>query len=173
MFLQQLDQLLNTNTLFTDHKWVILNYNYCCCYCCYYYNMIKSILPLMSTPGWPCSCNSLTSCSTPTLSSRVTSRSRTSHSFRTSLRISSPTPTPLSTSFSRHQVWKLGSILPTFDTLIRRSGHYNAWKVSTWSLPVRIEMLQLMNKISAKILNFVIGWNKPLKFENATKCLNK
>ena len=26
------------------------------------------------------------------------------------------------------------------DTLIRRSGHYNAWKVSTWSLPVRIEM---------------------------------
>ena len=52
--------------------------------------------------------------------------------------------------------------LPTFDTLIRRSGHYNAWKVSTWSLSVRIEML--MNKMSAKILNFVIGWNKPLKF---------
>ena len=24
-------------------------------------------------------------------------------------------------------------------------------------------MLQLMNKMSAKILNFVIGWNKPLK----------
>ena len=57
-----------------------------------------------------------------------------------------------------------GLILPTFDTLIRRSGHYNAWKVSTWSLLVRIEMLRLMNKMSAKILNFVIGWNKPLKF---------
>ena len=57
-------------------------------------------------------------------------------------------------------------ILPTFDMLIWRSGHYNAWKVSTWVhvAPVRIEMLQLMNKMSAKILNFVIGWNKPLKF---------
>ena len=51
-----------------------------------------------------------------------------------------------------------------FITLIRRSGHYNAWKVSTWSLPVRIEMLRLMNRMSAKILNFVMGWNKPLKF---------
>ena len=55
-------------------------------------------------------------------------------------------------------------ILPTFDMLIQHRGHYNAWKVSTWSFPVRIEMLQLMNKISAKILNFVISWNKPLKF---------
>ena len=56
------------------------------------------------------------------------------------------------------------AILPTFDTQIWRSGRYNAWKVSTWSLPVRIEMLQLMNKMSAKILNLVIRWNKPLKF---------
>ena len=102
-------------------------------------------------------------------------------------------------------------ILPTFDTLIWRSGHYNAWQLSTWgafyqvfcqcfslkicykllkslhligweqicqwkntdktldemppwSLPVRIEMLRLMNKMSAKVLYFVIGWNKPLKF---------
>ena len=37
------------------------------------------------------------------------------------------------------QGWKCNArnrhiaILPTFDTLIQRSGHYNAWKVSTWS----------------------------------------
>ena len=42
--------------------------------------------------------------------------------------------------------------------------HYNAWKLSTCSFPVRIEILRLMNKMSAKILNFVIGWNKPIKF---------
>ena len=64
-------------------------------------------------------------------------------------------------------------ILPTFNTLIQRSGHYNPWKLSTCSFPVRIEMLRLMNKMSAKILNFVIGWNKPLNLENATNCLNK
>ena len=64
-------------------------------------------------------------------------------------------------------------ILPTFNTLIRRRGHYNAWKLSTCSFSVRIEMLRLMNKMSAKILNFWIGWHKPLNFENATKCLNQ
>ena len=64
-------------------------------------------------------------------------------------------------------------ILPTFDTLIRRSGHYNAWKVSPWSLPVRIEMLRLMNKW---VLKFLILWSDEINhsnFENATKCLNK
>ena len=35
------------------------------------------------------------------------------------------------------------AILPTVNTLIRRRGHYNAWKLSTSSFPVRIEMLQL------------------------------
>ena len=47
-------------------------------------------------------------------------------------------------------------ILPTVYTLIRHRGHYNAWKLSTWSFPVCIEMLRLMNKMSAKILNFWI-----------------
>ena len=56
------------------------------------------------------------------------------------------------------------SILPTVNTLIRRRGRYNAWKLSTWSFQVRIEMLRLINKMSAKILNFWIGWHKPLKF---------
>ena len=50
-----------------------------------------------------------------------------------------------------------GVILPTVNTLIRRRGHNNAWKLSTSSFPVRIEMLRLMNKMSAKILNFWIG----------------
>ena len=56
------------------------------------------------------------------------------------------------------------SILPTVNTLIWSRGHYNAWKLSTKSFPVRIEMLRLMNKMSAKILNFWIGWHKQLKF---------
>ena len=58
---------------------------------------------------------------------------------------------------------------PTFNTLILRSGHYNAWKCSTCSFPVRIEMLRLMNKMSAKILNFWIGWINHYNYENATK----
>ena len=66
--------------------------------------------------------------------------------------------------FNYHSYQMSAEFSPTFDTLIRRSWHYNAWKVSTWSLLVRIEMLQLMNKMSANILNFVIGWNKPHKF---------
>ena len=49
------------------------------------------------------------------------------------------------------------SILCTVNTLIRRRGHYNTWKLSISSFPVRIEMLRLMNKISAKILKFWIG----------------
>ena len=54
---------------------------------------------------------------------------------------------------------KTGVILPTFDTLIRCSGHYNAWKVSTWSLPVRIEMLQLMNRgVCAITKDKALGW---------------
>ena len=56
-------------------------------------------------------------------------------------------------------------ILPIVNTVIRRRGHYNAWKFLTSSFPVCIEMLvQLMNKMSAKILTFWIGWRKPLKF---------
>ena len=46
-------------------------------------------------------------------------------------------------------------------------------KSVAWSLPVRIEMLQLMKKMSAKML---ILWSDEInhsKFENATKCLNK
>ena len=43
-------------------------------------------------------------------------------------------------------------ILPTVNTLIWRRGHYNAWKLSTSSFLVRIEMLRLMTKMSAKIL---------------------
>ena len=62
---------------------------------------------------------------------------------------------------------KLIAIDPTVNTLNRRRGHYNAWKLLTCSFPVRIEMLRLMNKMSARILNFWIGWHKPLK------CLNK
>ena len=70
--------------------------------------------------------------------------------------------------------WFIGYIiLPIVNTVIRRRGHFNAWKLLTSLFPVRIEMLQLMNKMSAKILNFWIGWHKPLKFENANKCLNK
>ena len=53
---------------------------------------------------------------------------------------------------------------PTVNTLNRRRGHYNARKLSTCSFPVRIEMLRLMNKMSARFLNFLIGWHKPLKF---------
>ena len=68
---------------------------------------------------------------------------------------------------------KVTIILPTVNTLIRRRGHYNAWKLLTSSFPVRIEMLRLMNKMSAKILNFWIGWRKPLKFWKCNQCLNK
>ena len=60
--------------------------------------------------------------------------------------------------------WVLEWILPTFNTLIRHRGHYNAWKLLTCSFLVHIEMLRLMNKMSAKILYFSIGWHKPLKF---------
>ena len=49
------------------------------------------------------------------------------------------------------------AIDPTVNTLNRRRGHYNAWKLSTCSFPVRIEMLLLMNKMSARILHFLIG----------------
>ena len=49
------------------------------------------------------------------------------------------------------------AILPTVNTLIQRRGHYNAWKLLTSLFPVSIEMLRLMNKMSAKILNFWIG----------------
>ena len=49
--------------------------------------------------------------------------------------------------------------LPTVNMLIRHRGHYNAWKLLTSSFPVRIEMLRLMNKMSAKILNFWIRWH--------------
>ena len=68
-------------------------------------------------------------------------------------------------------------ILPTFDTLIRRSGHYNAWKaqVSTWSLPVRTEM-PLYSLWIKWVLKFLILWSDEINhsnFENAPKCLNK
>ena len=41
------------------------------------------------------------------------------------------------------------TILPIVNTLIWRRGHYNASKLLTSSFPVRIEMLRLMNKMSA------------------------
>ena len=57
------------------------------------------------------------------------------------------------------------TILPTFNTLIRRSGHYNAWKLLTCSFPVRIDNATAYEQIVVtQIINFVIGWNKPLKF---------
>ena len=48
-------------------------------------------------------------------------------------------------------------ILPIVHTVIRRRGHYNAPKLLTKMFPIRVEMLQLMNKMSAKMLNFWIG----------------
>ena len=63
-------------------------------------------------------------------------------------------------------------ILPTVNTLIRRRGHNNAWILSTSSFLVRIEMLRLMNKMSAKILNVWIGWHKPLKFWKCNQMLH-
>ena len=63
------------------------------------------------------------------------------------------------------RIWKI-IILPTINILIRRRGHYNAWKLSTSSFPVCIEMLWLINKMSAKILNFLnrMTYCKQLKF---------
>ena len=43
-----------------------------------------------------------------------------------------PPPPPPPNAYKRRSRFP---ILPTFDTLIRRSGHYNAWKVSTCSFP--------------------------------------
>ena len=62
------------------------------------------------------------------------------------------------------QIGKHMPIFPTVNMLIPCRGHYNAWKLSTSLFPVRIEMLRLMNKMSAKILKILIGWHKPLKF---------
>ena len=65
------------------------------------------------------------------------------------------------------------AILATLNTLIRRRGQYYAWKCSAMSFPVRIEMPWLMNKMSAKILDFGSHDINHSKFENATKCLHK
>ena len=64
---------------------------------------------------------------------------------------------PLFVSIDLLIIRKLVVILPTVNKLIRRRGHYTAWKLLTSSFPVRIEMLRLMNKMSAKILKFWIG----------------
>ena len=49
-------------------------------------------------------------------------------------------------SFVNRPITSTTLILPTVNTLIRRRGHYNTWKLSTSLFLVRIEMLRLMNK---------------------------